>query len=64
MVLEHSILRDVEKQQLTINRGTIGLYISDRAEKKLGFEPTPAEQEAWAATLPKITTIERNDGKS
>jgi len=49
---------------LTIHRGTIGLYISDKAEKKLGFEPTPAEKEALTATLPKITTIERDDRKS
>lgn len=39
--------------------GTIGLYMSDRAEKKFGLESTEKDKEA----LPRITVVERNDGK-
>lgn len=40
--------------------GTIGLYISDNAEKKLGFEPTEKDREELDAVVPKITVVERN----
>ncbi|TVY29527.1 hypothetical protein LHYA1_G001494 [Lachnellula hyalina] len=39
--------------------GTIGLYLSDRAEKKFGLEATERDREA----LPRITIVER-EGKS
>jgi len=45
--------------------GTIGLYISDSAEKKLGFEPTQKDREALEAVVPKITIVDRErEGKS
>jgi hypothetical protein len=39
--------------------GTVGLYISDTAEKKLGFEPSEKEKQALEAVVPKITVVER-----
>ncbi|KAG9249313.1 hypothetical protein BJ878DRAFT_484837 [Calycina marina] len=44
--------------------GTIGLYISDKAEKKLGFEPSETEKTALTARMPQITTIRREDKNS
>ncbi|KAJ8071791.1 hypothetical protein OCU04_002105 [Sclerotinia nivalis] len=35
--------------------GTIGLYLSETAEKKLGFEPTEQDK----AKMPKITVVEK-----
>lgn len=35
--------------------GTIGLYISDSAERKLGFEPSEEDK----AKMPKFTVIEK-----
>jgi len=43
--------------------GAVGLYISDNAERKLGFEPSQKDKEALEAVVPKITLVER-DGKS
>ena len=43
--------------------GAVGLYISDNAEKKLGFEATQKEKEALQAAVPRITVVER-EGKS
>jgi len=40
--------------------GTIGLYISDTAEKKLGFEPSEEDKRALDAALPKIRTVEKD----
>jgi hypothetical protein len=40
--------------------GTIGLYLSDTTEKKLGLEPTEKDREALERVIPKITTVERN----
>lgn len=40
--------------------GTLGLYISDNAEKKLGFEPTEKDRQALDAAVPKITVVERD----
>jgi len=42
--------------------GTIGLYVSDVAEKKLGFEPSEEEKRALNAALPKIRAVEREGG--
>lgn len=39
--------------------GTAGLFISDAAEKKLGFEPTEKEREALKSVVPKISMVER-----
>lgn len=41
--------------------GTAGLFISDTAEKKLGFEATEADKEALKAFVPKISAVERED---
>lgn len=41
--------------------GTIGLYISDNAEKKLGFEATEKDKEALGSVVPRITMVERED---
>ncbi|PMD47336.1 hypothetical protein L207DRAFT_576119 [Hyaloscypha variabilis F] len=43
--------------------GAIGLYVSDTAEKRLGFEPSQKDKEALEAVVPRITLVER-DGKS
>jgi hypothetical protein len=43
--------------------GTTGLYISDNAAKKLGFEPSPKDKEALQAAAPRIMVVER-EGKS
>ncbi|KAE9363449.1 hypothetical protein N431DRAFT_431666 [Stipitochalara longipes BDJ] len=40
--------------------GAIGLYISDTAEKRLGFEPSQKDKEALDAVVPKITLVERD----
>ncbi|KUJ10240.1 uncharacterized protein LY89DRAFT_723501 [Mollisia scopiformis] len=42
--------------------GTIGLYISDNAEKRLGFEATEKDREALGVVVPRITVVER-EGK-
>ncbi|KAH7391503.1 hypothetical protein BKA64DRAFT_677786 [Cadophora sp. MPI-SDFR-AT-0126] len=39
--------------------GTLGLYITDRAESKLGFEATDRDREALRSTLPTIQVVER-----
>jgi hypothetical protein len=43
--------------------GTIGLYVSDRAEKRFGFEASEKDREALESAVPKITVVER-EGKS
>lgn len=40
--------------------GTIGLYLSDTAEKKLGMEPSEQDK----AALPRIIAVERDDDKA
>ncbi|RDW58070.1 hypothetical protein BP6252_13481 [Coleophoma cylindrospora] len=40
--------------------GTIGLYLSDSAEKKFGMEPTEKDK----AALPRIITVERDNDKA
>jgi hypothetical protein len=37
----------------------MGLYISDTAEKKLGFEPKETDKKALREVLPKITVVEK-----
>ncbi len=45
--------------------GTIGLYISDSAEKKLGFEATEKDRAALEAVVPRVIAVERDvEGKS
>jgi hypothetical protein len=44
--------------------GAIGLYISDSAEKKLGLEPSQQDKEALQAVVPRISVVEREEGKS
>jgi hypothetical protein len=44
--------------------GTIGLYISDSAEKKFGLEPSQTDKEALEAVVPRISVVERGDRKS
>ena len=39
---------------------TAGLYLSDKAEEKLGLTPTEKDKEELRNALPKITTVERN----
>ena len=41
--------------------GTIGLYVSDSAEKKLGFEPKEEDKKALEAAVPKITFVEKGE---
>lgn len=40
--------------------GTIGLYMSDAAEKKLGFEPSETDKNALDRSIPKIRAIDRD----
>jgi hypothetical protein len=37
----------------------IGLYISDSAEKKLGYEATEADRERLRKALPYVTMVDR-----
>jgi len=37
-----------------------GLFLSDKAEEKLGLTPTEKDKEELRNALPKITTVERN----
>jgi len=39
--------------------GTAGMYVTDTAEKKLGFEASEEDKEALKAFTPKITIVER-----
>ena len=41
--------------------GTAGLYISDSAEKKLGFEATEKDKSALKEVVPRITVVERDE---
>jgi len=45
--------------------GTVGLYLSDSAEKKLGFEASEKDKQALEKVVPRITMVDREeDGKS
>ncbi|KAG6029726.1 hypothetical protein E4U19_000790 [Claviceps sp. Clav32 group G5] len=39
--------------------GTIGLYLSDKAEEKYGFTPSEEDKEALWKYVPKVTVVER-----
>ncbi|KAG6147381.1 hypothetical protein E4U24_000078 [Claviceps purpurea] len=39
--------------------GTIGLYLSDKAEEKYGFTPSEEDKEALWKFVPKVTVVER-----
>ncbi|KAI1002154.1 hypothetical protein K3495_g6051 [Podosphaera aphanis] len=41
--------------------GTLGIYMSDRAEKQLGFEAGPTDQEKLRELLPQIKVVERKE---
>jgi hypothetical protein len=41
--------------------GTIGLYITDTAEKKLGFEASPGDRERLDGVMPRISVVERTE---
>jgi hypothetical protein len=36
-----------------------GLYLSDKAEERLGLTPTEKDREELRDALPKITTVEK-----
>lgn len=39
---------------------TLGLYISDKTEKQLGFEPSEQDKQGLAAAIPKIRPVDRD----
>jgi hypothetical protein len=39
--------------------GTVGLLLSNQAEKKLGFEPSESDKEALEKIKPRISVVER-----
>ncbi|KAF3068635.1 hypothetical protein V8C43DRAFT_267786 [Trichoderma afarasin] len=39
--------------------GGLGLYISDKAEEKLGFTPTEEDKAELRNLAPKITTVDK-----
>jgi hypothetical protein len=41
--------------------GTIGLYVSDTAEKKLGFEASEKDKAALEAVTPRIRFVEKEE---
>lgn len=41
--------------------GTLGLYFSDTAEKKLGFSPSESDREALEGIVPRLVVVERED---
>jgi hypothetical protein len=43
--------------------GTAGLYISDAAEKKLGFEPSEGDREALEKVMPRIRSVDRTEAR-
>jgi hypothetical protein len=38
-----------------------GLWISDKAEERLGFTPTEKDREELREALPKITTVDKRN---
>jgi hypothetical protein len=40
--------------------GSIGLYLSDAAEKKLGFEATDRDKESLKEMMPKIVVMDKD----
>ncbi|KAH8592895.1 hypothetical protein B0O99DRAFT_689112 [Bisporella sp. PMI_857] len=41
--------------------GTIGLYLTDKAEKNMGLEATQADKDALRAAIPRIVQVEKDD---
>ncbi|KAI5463307.1 hypothetical protein BGZ63DRAFT_381050 [Mariannaea sp. PMI_226] len=41
--------------------GTAGLYLSDRAEEKFGFTPTPEDQAKLDQYTPRIITVDKQE---
>jgi hypothetical protein len=44
----------------TLAWGTIGLYASDVAEKKFGFEPSEKDRAELKKVVPRITVVEKD----
>ncbi|KAH0531840.1 hypothetical protein TsFJ059_000620 [Trichoderma semiorbis] len=40
--------------------GGVGLYLSDKAEEKLGFTPTEEDKAELRNLAPKITTVDKS----
>ncbi|KAK0764054.1 hypothetical protein N5P37_003449 [Trichoderma harzianum] len=40
--------------------GGLGLYLSDKAEEKLGFTPTEEDKAELRNLAPKITTVDKS----
>ncbi|KAL6807668.1 hypothetical protein GGI35DRAFT_431844 [Trichoderma velutinum] len=40
--------------------GGLGLYLSDKAEEKLGFTPTEEDKAELRNMAPKITTVDKS----
>ncbi|CAG8982269.1 hypothetical protein HYALB_00004503 [Hymenoscyphus albidus] len=43
--------------------GTLGLYLSESAERKLGFEASAREKEELEGMMPRISVVEREGRK-
>ncbi|KAF4513527.1 hypothetical protein G6O67_000790 [Ophiocordyceps sinensis] len=43
--------------------GLAGLYTSDRAEEKFGFVPSDEDKEQLRKWTPRLTAVDRQDGK-
>jgi hypothetical protein len=41
--------------------GTVGLYVSDSAEKKFGLEPSEGDRERLDSVLPKVRVLEKGE---
>ena len=39
----------------------VGMFLSDKAEEKLGFVPTEKDKEDLRNAIPKITVVDRVD---
>lgn len=44
----------------TLAWGTIGIYASDAAEKKFGFEPSEKDRAELKKVVPRITVVEKD----
>lgn len=41
--------------------GTVGLYLSDRAEDKFGYTPTEQDKEELRRMTPRIVSVDKED---
>ncbi|KAK3190424.1 hypothetical protein K4F52_003445 [Lecanicillium sp. MT-2017a] len=41
--------------------GTVGLYLSDRAEDKFGYTPTEQDKEELRRVTPRIVSVDKED---